>query len=104
MAPTPLLQAAPILRITNTFTGNYATQADSFKINSEAGNYVDACTGKPIKINVVTYHQKWKIDEGDGKAKLKSDDSKTKVEKDGDAKTKADDGKVKIDYDGTKVK
>ena len=37
---------------TNTSTGNYAAQADSFKINSEAGNYLDARTGKPIKINV----------------------------------------------------
>jgi hypothetical protein len=142
---------------TNTSTGNYAAQADSFKINSEAGNYLDARTGKPIKINVdattgervnaetnepvryyvdrrtwwvygddswdaigsaqmegnelrfkddndkwVTYDQKWKTD--DGEAKMKSDDSKTKVEKDGDSKTKADDGKVKSDDDGTKVK
>jgi hypothetical protein len=37
---------------TNTSTGNYAAQADSFKINSEAGNYLDAHTGKPIKIDV----------------------------------------------------
>ena len=144
---------------TNTSTGNYAAQADSFKINSEAGNYLDARTGKPIKINVdattgarvnaetnepvryyvdkrtwwvygddswdtigsaqmegdelrfknendkwVTFDQKWKIDEGDGEAKMKTDDSKTKVEKDGDAKTKTDDGKVKTDEEGVKVK
>ena len=144
---------------TNMSTGNYAAQADSFKINSEAGNYLDARTGNPIKINVdattgvrvnaetnepvkyyvdrrtwwvygddswdtigsahmegnelrfrdnndkwVTFDQKWKIDEGDGEAKMKSDDSKTKVEKDGDSKTKTDDGKLKSDEDGTKVK
>ena len=144
---------------TNTSTGNYAAQADSFKINSEAGNYLDARTGKPIKINVdattgarvnaetnepiryyvdkrtwwvygddswdtigsaqmegdelrfkddndkwVTFDQKWKIDEGDGEAKMKTDDSKTKVEKDGDAKSKTDDGKVKTDEEGAKVK
>ena len=37
---------------TNTSTGSYAAQTDSFRINSEAGNYLDARTGKPIKINV----------------------------------------------------
>ena len=37
---------------TNTSTGSYAAQSDSFRINSEAGNYLDARTGKPIKINV----------------------------------------------------
>ena len=37
---------------TSTSTGNYAAQADSFKTNSEAGYYLDARTGKPIKINV----------------------------------------------------
>jgi hypothetical protein len=37
---------------TTTSTGNYAAQADSFRINSEAGNYLDARTGKPIKIKV----------------------------------------------------
>ena len=37
---------------TNSSTGNYAAQADSFKLNSEAGYYLDARTGKPIKINV----------------------------------------------------
>ena len=143
---------------TNTSTGNYTAQADSFRINSEAGNYIDARTGKPIKINVdattgarvnaetnepvryyvdkrtwwvygddswdtiglaqmegdelrfkdndkwVTFDQKWKIDEGDGEAKMKTDDSKTKVEKDGDSKTKTDDGKVKTDEEGVKVK
>jgi len=143
---------------TNTSTGNYTAQADSFRINSDAGNYLDARTGNPIKINVdastgarvnaetnepvryyvdkrtwwvygddswdtigsaqmegdelrfkdndkwVTFDQKWKIDEGDGEAKMKTDDSKTKVEKDGDSKTKTDDGKVKTDEDGAKVK
>lgn len=37
---------------TNTSTGNYAAQADSFKINSEKGYYLNARTGKPIKIKV----------------------------------------------------
>jgi hypothetical protein len=144
---------------TNTSTGNYAAQADSFRINSEAGNYLDARTGKPIKINVdastgarmnaetnepvryyvdkrtwwvygddswdtigsaqmegdqlrfrgdndkwVTYDEKWKIDEGDGEAKLKTDDSKIKIEQDGDTKIKTEDGKVKTDEEGVKVK
>jgi hypothetical protein len=35
-----------------TSTGSYAAQADSFRINSESGAYVDARTGKKIKINV----------------------------------------------------
>ena len=144
---------------TNTSTGNYAAQADSFKTNSEAGYYLDARTGKPIKINVdattgtrvnaetnepvryyvdkrpwwvygddswdtvgsaqmegnelrfrgdndkwVTYDEKWKIDEGDGEAKLKTEDSKTKIEQDGDTKIKAGDTKVKADEEGVKVK
>lgn len=33
-------------------TGDYAAQADSARINSEAGHYLDARTGKPIRINV----------------------------------------------------
>lgn len=37
---------------TNTSTGNYAAQADSFRANSEAGYYLDARTGKPLKIRV----------------------------------------------------
>lgn len=37
---------------TQTSTGSYAAQADSFRINSEAGNYLDARTGKSIRINV----------------------------------------------------
>lgn len=35
-----------------TSSGSYAAQADSFRINSEAGNYIDAKTGKPIRIKV----------------------------------------------------
>ncbi len=144
---------------TNTSTGNYAAQADSFRINSEAGNYLDARTGKPIRINVdattgsrmnaetnepvkyyvdkrnwwvygdeswdtigsaqmkgnelryrddndkwVTFDQKWKMDGSNGESKMKTDDSKTKMEKDGDTKTKTDDGKVKTDEEGVKVK
>ena len=52
----------------------------------------------------VSYDQKWKIDEGDGEAKLKTEDSKTKVEKDSDTKTKTEDGKVKTDEEGVKAK
>lgn len=37
---------------TQTSTGSYAAQADSFRINSEAGHYLDARTGQPIRINV----------------------------------------------------
>ncbi|MCU7550947.1 hypothetical protein OCK74_17635 [Chitinophagaceae bacterium LB-8] len=37
---------------TATSTGSYAAQADSFRINSEAGAYVDARTGKKIRIKV----------------------------------------------------
>lgn len=37
---------------TETSTGSYAAQADSFRINSEAGNYLDARSGKSIRINV----------------------------------------------------
>ena len=144
---------------TNNSTSNYSAQADSFKVNSDAGNYLDARTGKPIKISVdattgarlnaetnepvqyyvdkrtwwvygddswdtfgsaqmegselrfkadndkwVSYDEKWKIDEGDGEAKLKTGESKTKVEQDGDTKTKTDDGKIKTDEEGIKVK
>ena len=35
-----------------TSTGTYAAQADSFRINSEAGHYLDAKTGKKIRIKV----------------------------------------------------
>ncbi|HEX2532517.1 MAG TPA: hypothetical protein VHK69_02210, partial [Chitinophagaceae bacterium] len=37
---------------TATSTGNYAAMADSFRTNSEAGNYVDPRTGKSIRISV----------------------------------------------------
>lgn len=37
---------------TVTSTGDYAAQADSARINSEAGYYLDARTGKPIRITV----------------------------------------------------
>ena len=37
---------------TATSTGDYAAQADSVRINSEAGNYLDARSGKPIRISV----------------------------------------------------
>lgn len=37
---------------TQTSTGSYAAQADSFRTNSEAGNYLDARSGKSIRINV----------------------------------------------------
>lgn len=37
---------------TQTSMGSYAAQADSFRVNSEAGNYLDARSGKSIRINV----------------------------------------------------
>lgn len=37
---------------TSTSTGNYAALADSARINSEAGNYLDPKTGKAIRISV----------------------------------------------------
>ncbi len=37
---------------TNISTGNYAAMADSARMNSEAGHYLDARTGKPLRINV----------------------------------------------------
>jgi hypothetical protein len=37
---------------TTTTTTDYAAMADSFRMNSEAGNYLDARTGKSIKISV----------------------------------------------------
>jgi hypothetical protein len=37
---------------TETSTSSYAAKADSFRINSEAGAYVDARTGKKIRIKV----------------------------------------------------
>lgn len=33
-------------------TGSYAAQADSFRVNSDAGAYVDARTGKKVRIKV----------------------------------------------------
>jgi hypothetical protein len=39
---------------TATSTNNYAALADTFNTNSKAGNYLDARTGKPIKIRVDT--------------------------------------------------
>ena len=145
---------------TNTSTGSYAAQADSYRINSEQGHYLDARTGKAIRIKVdpstgarvneetgepigyyvdkrtwwvygddswdsigearmendelryrgdgdkwVTFDEKWKIDEGDGEMKHKTDSTKTKIEKDGDIKMKTEDGTtIKSDEDGVKVK
>jgi hypothetical protein len=37
---------------TNTNTSDYAALADTFRMNSEAGNYLDTRTGKSIKIGV----------------------------------------------------
>lgn len=34
----------------NASSGNYAAMADSFRVNSEAGNILDAKTGKPIHV------------------------------------------------------
>jgi hypothetical protein len=35
---------------TESSSGNYAAMADSFRVNSEAGNILDARTGKPIRV------------------------------------------------------
>lgn len=61
--------------------------------------------------NWVDYDVKWKDDATDTKVKmdedeykLKTDDTKIKVEKDGDYKIKTGDKKIKKDEDGTKIK
>lgn len=36
---------------TNTNTTDYAARADSFRVNSEQGNYLDPKTGKALRIN-----------------------------------------------------
>lgn len=155
---------------TTTSTGSYSAQADSFKTNSEAGNYLDAKTGKSIKINVdpetgkrtnaetgepvwrfvdrrnwgvygsdswdtvgaarmennklqyrgandkwMNYDERWKEEDDkmqkewktkieDDEMKMKSGDTKIKMENDDDFKVKTEDGKMKADEDGVKVK
>jgi hypothetical protein len=37
---------------TSTSTGDYSAMADTFRMNSEAGKYLDVRTGKPIRISV----------------------------------------------------
>lgn len=37
---------------TQTSSRNYAAMADSFKMNSDAGNYLEPKTGKPVRITV----------------------------------------------------
>jgi len=37
---------------TQTSSRNYAAMADSFKMNSDAGNYLEPRTGKPVRITV----------------------------------------------------
>jgi hypothetical protein len=39
---------------TATSSGNYAARADSIRINSEAGNYLNPRTGKPVKLSMNT--------------------------------------------------
>lgn len=39
---------------TQTSTNNYAARADSFKVNSESGNYLNPRTGKPYKLSMNT--------------------------------------------------
>ncbi|HEY0731373.1 MAG TPA: hypothetical protein VGD33_03050, partial [Chitinophagaceae bacterium] len=51
-ASTDSLDMENTTTTTNTSTGDYAAQADSFRINSEAGAYIDPQTGRSIKINV----------------------------------------------------
>lgn len=51
-ASTDSLDMENTTTTTNTSTGDYAAQADSFRINSEAGAYIDPKSGRSIKINV----------------------------------------------------
>jgi hypothetical protein len=39
---------------TQTSTNNYAARADSFRVNSEGGYYLNPRTGKPYKLNMNT--------------------------------------------------
>jgi hypothetical protein len=39
---------------TQTSTNNYAARADSFRVNSEGGNYLNPRTGKPYKLSMNT--------------------------------------------------
>jgi hypothetical protein len=116
-----------------TTTNDYAARADEFDRNSEAGKYMDARTGKPVKLSVdrstgrvtnrensqevtryiyVDNNDWWVYDwEGNklGKAKWEKDkvwfdDNGNWVDYDAKWKDDATDTKVKVDEDETKMK
>ena len=118
---------------TNTSNADYAAMADEFQRNSEAGKYMDAKTGKPIKISVdkttgkklntetnkpitryiyVDNNDWWVYDwDGNrlGRAKMENnkmlfEDSSTKSWVDYDAKWKAEDDELKMKTDDIKIK
>jgi hypothetical protein len=51
---TTRTDSSTVATTTTTSNVDYAAMADSFKTNSEAGNYLDAKTGKPIRIKYDT--------------------------------------------------
>jgi hypothetical protein len=51
-ATTDSVNTGTTTSTTSTDIGNYAAKADSFRINSEAGNYLNPRTGKPMKIKM----------------------------------------------------
>jgi len=117
---------------TNTSTSDYAAMADEYERNSEAGKYMDARTGKPIRISVdrttgkrlnaetnepitryifVDNNDWWAYDwEGNrlGRAKLEGDKVLYETDNnewvDYDVKWKNDDGETKMKSDDMKVK
>ena len=118
---------------TETSTGDYAARADEFERNSEAGKYMDARTGKPIRLSIdkstgrvtnkennqevtryiyVDNNDWWVYDwEGNklGKAKWENDkvwfdDNGSWVDYDAKWKDDAADAKMKADEDETKLK
>lgn len=50
---------------TTSSTTNYTAMADSFRMNSEAGNYLNARTGKPVKLRYDT-ERHYAVDETTG--------------------------------------
>jgi hypothetical protein len=118
---------------TNASNADYAAMADEFQRNSEAGKYMDAKTGKPIKISVdkttgkklntetnepitryiyVDNNDWWVYDwDGNrlGRAKMENnkmlfEDSSTNRWVDYDAKWKAEDDEMKMKTDDIKIK
>ena len=118
---------------TETSTGDYAARADEFERNSEAGKYMDARSGKPVRLSVdrstgkvmntetrqpvtryiyVDNNDWWVYDwEGNklGQAKMENDrvlfdDNGNWVDYDVKWKDDDSDTKVKIDEDESKMK